>query len=151
MKTTTRRWRVYTTAFVVGLSLICMTAVAGCAPQSGSSDGGSTQTAASGEWTESSDCTSCHATEASSGTDTSCLYSKHASVACNTCHTNSDGKLATAHEDYATAKAPTKLKKTEVSSEMSQLIASFDSSPNEDGLGTEVPSPSCNESNDAIN
>ncbi|MDR0514116.1 MAG: cytochrome c3 family protein [Coriobacteriaceae bacterium] len=71
------------------------------------------------QWTEDSNCTSseCHTAEADSATDKACVFSLHGELACITCHMNEEGKLATQHKDYATAKPSTKLKKTAVSNE----------------------------------
>jgi hypothetical protein len=64
-------------------------------------------------WTSESDCASCHVNQFASQSSPDCLTSKHAVLACVTCHAD-DSALAKAHENYATAKQPTKLKKTEV-------------------------------------
>lgn len=71
-------------------------------------------------WTIDSDCESCHEAETASGSDSSCTYSIHAAegVVCQTCHTDTDGKLSQAHEDYATAEQPKRLKDTEMTDEI---------------------------------
>ncbi|MDR1183576.1 MAG: cytochrome c3 family protein [Coriobacteriales bacterium] len=94
-------------------------ALAACAPRLASevaSDDtdNSVQAAALAAWTEDSDCAGCHTTEMQSGEDGACTYSLHTATVCITCHTDTDDKLAETHEDYATAKQPTRLKKTEV-------------------------------------
>jgi hypothetical protein len=68
-------------------------------------------------FTSDSDCSACHAAEVQSGNDSTVLYSFHVDqqeMQCNTCHNDDNEVLTKAHEDYATAKLPSKLKKTEV-------------------------------------
>ncbi|MDR0350926.1 MAG: cytochrome c3 family protein [Coriobacteriales bacterium] len=66
-------------------------------------------------WSSDSNCESCHVAELESGSDAQCTYSLHASESCVSCHSDDAGALATAHEDYASANQPTRLKTTEVS------------------------------------
>jgi hypothetical protein len=107
-------------AFIV----LLIAAVVGCAPrqanteESGSAADGVAATITA-EWTIDSDCKSCHVVEAQSATDVSYTYSVHATDVsnCTSCHTDDDGSLASGHKSYATAKQPTKLKKTTVTND----------------------------------
>ncbi|MEQ3361465.1 cytochrome c3 family protein [Raoultibacter massiliensis] len=99
---------------VVGL--LCLS---GCAPQSAAGDqdkGGKDDAAVQVAWSSDSDCTSCHAMEASSMTDASYLCATHEQQGstCTTCHTD-DGALSDVHENATDlTKTAKKLKKTEV-------------------------------------
>lgn len=107
--------------------LVALTAgLAACAPSepSGEPSGGSQAGKdASSEpiqvdWSIDMDCSTCHATEQDSFTDSACEASLHADMACKDCH-NDATKLATVHEGKtASDKMPTRLKKTEVSDEL---------------------------------
>jgi hypothetical protein len=77
-------------------------------------------------WSEDSDCVSCHVAEVESGGNTACTYSLHTTVECLTCHTDADGKLTTGHAKYDTAKQPTRLKKTTVSSDVCKNASCHD-------------------------
>ncbi len=103
----------------LAIAALILSVVVGCSGVSQSQDGSvsssSNDTTVQTTWSPDVDCTTCHATEASSMSDSACLVSKHVAqgVTCTTCHDDSDA-LATAHEDMATAKTPTRLKKTTV-------------------------------------
>jgi hypothetical protein len=111
---------------VVAFVVLCLSlALAACAPRqanrSGDSAGDETDVVLElPVWSTDSECTSCHATEVESGSDNVSTYSLHTTVVCGECHTDTDGKLTKAHERYATAAQPAKLKWTEVASENCQ-------------------------------
>jgi hypothetical protein len=72
------------------------------------------------EWSMSSDCTSCHATEVTSGESADDLYGFHqvnnGTMACSDCH-DQETELKTVHKDKtAESNAATRLKKTEIPS-----------------------------------
>ncbi|WP_455164335.1 cytochrome c3 family protein [Slackia exigua] len=70
------------------------------------------------DWSPATDCTTCHANEASSESDASCTASKHTSLSCSNCHTDTE-KLAKVHNGVSyNDRQPTRLKHTEVSSEV---------------------------------
>lgn len=109
---------------IVSMSILFMvtagvTGLAGCssAPSSTENQGspGPDTNIASMSWTAGMDCTACHATESDSANDDACLVASHAAqgLECTTCHDDTD-TLTTAHEDMATAEAPSKLKRTAV-------------------------------------
>lgn len=103
------------------LAFVCICITLSACSSEGKSDSaeGDTGSKSAGElaaWTPDSDCVNCHVFEAESATDTACAYSLHADVECITCHANTDGSMAKAHERYETAKQPAKLKRTEVTS-----------------------------------
>jgi hypothetical protein len=103
--------------------LMAVLAFAACAPrqreQVAHDPADVTQDAVLPAWSAASDCTTCHESEVKSGSDSACAYAAHVTegVACATCHTDTDGKLTKAHDNYATDKLPTKLKTTKVSQE----------------------------------
>jgi hypothetical protein len=106
---------------IVAMTLL-LALMAACAPRQ---DGERPSTGDTGQdtavdlptWTMESDCAGCHVTEAASATNSACPYSAHASqgLTCTTCHVDDGGKLSRAHEKYATANLPKKLKSTAVS------------------------------------
>ena len=75
----------------------------GCSPQegglsgSGAEGGGRKRSITLTEWTTETDCSTCHADEASSRQDAACTASKHTSLQCADCHTDT-ATLAKQHE-----------------------------------------------------
>jgi len=67
-------------------------------------------------WSEKSDCGSCHVTEFKSTTDNKYGSYPHYQEGndCFDCHLNTGSVLNKVHENYATGKVPTELKKTQV-------------------------------------
>lgn len=106
---------------IAAASLVAVLALAGCAPQLASTDGGDDDGADApvieASWSPESDCASCHSSEAEVASG--CLMELHGSVTCSTCHDDADGALAEAHEGYTDPKArlPKKLRATTVSTE----------------------------------
>lgn len=65
-------------------------------------------------WSMDGDCTTCHATEAASTSDSSCLAALHANNPCTTCHADAS-TLENVHKTAtADGKMPTKLKKSQI-------------------------------------
>lgn len=103
-----------TAAFVGALALSAAWLMGGCAPQqsqanaSDEKEGGSAITVA---WTPDMECSSCHAQQVQSESDSACLASKHEASSCESCHGSADN-LASAHEGAsADATMPKKLSK----------------------------------------
>ena len=93
-----------------------------CAPKSPEEGNGQNEKASESaitvDWSENSDCATCHATEQESYSNQACLASAHPDETCIQCHTDITG-LATAHEGKTAAdKMPKKLKSTEISDEL---------------------------------
>ena len=61
------------------------------------------------DWTVDTDCTKCHALEVASIEDDSTPASAHPTLACISCHSDSNGKLTEAHKNYSGAPDPTRL------------------------------------------
>jgi hypothetical protein len=107
--------------FIIAIACLGLALVA-CAPRqsaegpAGDSAGLDASTVELPAWSMGSDCKSCHVAEVESASGTACTYSLHTGVECTTCHTDDGGLLAKGHESYATAKQPTKLKRTDVAS-----------------------------------
>jgi cytochrome c553 len=121
-------------AIIAFLALSLLFVLAACAPQQATetSDGeaisngqpgvayndtndeASSEEASLPAWTTASDCESCHTAEVESGESSAYVYSLHIANPCTTCHTDTGGQLAAAHDAYATAKQPTKLKQTSI-------------------------------------
>ena len=86
---------------------------------SGLSGSGAEAEAANGsitltEWTTETDCSTCHADEASSRQDAACTASKHTSLQCADCHTDT-ATLAKQHEGASSDdRMPSRLKQTTV-------------------------------------
>jgi cytochrome c553 len=99
---------------------VCLAMLIACAPQSteaaeNGTDQDQKQTSAElPTWTEQTDCTTCHELEVNSVTNSVSTYFFHSDQACVSCHSDNTGKLTSAHDNYATAKLPTKLKRTEI-------------------------------------
>lgn len=92
----------------------------GCSPQEAASQGAAPKAeAANGsitltEWTTETDCSTCHADEASSRQDAACTASKHTSLQCADCHTDT-ATLAKQHEGASSDdRMPLRLKQTTV-------------------------------------
>lgn len=90
--------------------VVCLAAV-GCAPQKiqqGTVEGVSgVEPATVAQWSPEADCAPCHSVQAASMTDSACLASKHAEVACITCHDDVEA-LAVVHDG---AESPSEAKK----------------------------------------
>ena len=93
----------------------------GCSPQEAASQGAAPKAeAANGsitltEWTTETDCSTCHADEASSRQDAACTASKHTSLQCADCHTDT-ATLAKQHEGASSDdRMPSRLKQTALS------------------------------------
>lgn len=82
------------------------------------SDAAATESITLTDWSPSTDCATCHSNEVSSEADTACTASKHASLSCADCHSDTE-KLAKLHNGTSSDdRQPTRLKQTEVSSEV---------------------------------
>jgi hypothetical protein len=99
-----------TIVLILGAHALMFTA---CAPRKttvpGNTEGAATSAVELPAWPASSDCSSCHATEAQSASDNAATYSFHADqpgMQRVTCHVGDDDALSEAHADYATAKRP---------------------------------------------
>ena len=97
----------------------------GCSPQEAASQGAAPKAeAANGsitltEWTTETDCSTCHADEASSRQDAACTASKHTSLQCADCHTDT-ATLAKQHEGASSDdRMPSRLKQTTVEASIS--------------------------------
>jgi hypothetical protein len=109
-------------SLLLSLSFIFVLVVlVACAPRQASEEAKSDETTEVilevPTWSENSDCETCHSVEVESASNQACEYSQHTSIGCPTCHTDDAGVLTKAHENYATASQPTRLKTSEVSQE----------------------------------
>ena len=79
---------------------------------SGAEGGGRKRSITLTEWTTETDCSTCHADEASSRQDAACTASKHTSLQCADCHTDT-ATLAKQHEGASSDdRMPSRLKQT---------------------------------------
>lgn len=106
------------TGSAVLLLIASLIALAGCAPKEPANDPGSTEQSQAPAieiaWSPDMDCSTCHASEQESYSDSQCEASLHSDVTCIQCHAD-DTSLASVHEGKtASDKMPTRLKKTNV-------------------------------------
>ncbi len=106
---------------LAAISLCAVAALAACSPQQaptgGESDDGGAPAVEAVAWSADSDCASCHAEESAAAADAATGSGFHAGqgVTCATCH--ADEAMGEVHADYATARPPSELRKTEVQPE----------------------------------
>lgn len=118
-----RKTKVRVACAVMGAMSILVLALYGCQPAQTSgtaskSDAAATESITLTDWSPSTDCATCHSNEVSSEADTACAASKHASLSCADCHSDTE-KLAKLHNGTSSDdRQPTRLKQTEVSSEV---------------------------------
>lgn len=109
-------------ALLLIIAISCV--IAGCAPRALEVSADSGQALAASEampWSEDMNCATCHLAEEESASDTITTYAIHAEELasdCTSCHVDDDGTLTTAHEEYLESELPTKLRKTQVASEV---------------------------------
>lgn len=101
------------------LFALCSLASLGCSPQLSATgtDSKASEATVSDSWSESSDCTPCHGSEADSAANASSLCGHHASLGldnCGSCHTDTDGALTKAHAHWDSGRQATSLWKTAV-------------------------------------
>ena len=88
------------------------------APEEGGQGEKASEPVVAVNWSESSDCATCHTVEQESYSDQTCLASMHPDATCTQCHADAAG-LATVHEGKTAAdKMPKKLKGTNVPDEL---------------------------------
>lgn len=106
---------------LAAISLCAVAALAACSPQQaptgGESDDGGAPAVEAVAWSADSDCASCHAEESAAAADAATGSGFHAGqgVTCASCH--ADEAMGEVHADYATARPPSELRKTEVQPE----------------------------------
>ncbi len=107
-------------AMVITCTLL-VSVMAACAPKERSDSdeeaaSSSSETTVTVAWSEDSDCSVCHASQAESTSDTACLVSEHTDLDCISCHDDVDA-LAEIHEERADSNPErlTTLRTTEVS------------------------------------
>lgn len=121
--------RITATAKTTTLGVVCACVIAcaasmaclqGCTPQEASSQKTTAKAEATNasitltEWTTETDCSTCHADEASSRQDAACTASKHTNLQCADCHTDT-ATLAKQHEGASSDdRMPSRLKQTTV-------------------------------------
>ena len=96
-----RKTKVRVACAVMGAMSILVLALYGCQPAQTSgtaskSDEAATESITLTDWSPSTDCATCHSNEVSSEADTACTASKHASLSCADCHSDTE-KLAKLH------------------------------------------------------
>lgn len=115
-------------ALVITLATICACGLlSACAPQeltsvssTGPGSGAANEPAAvQTTWSMDSDCATCHATEAATASNASCLYAKHSTLSCVTCHDDEAGLVAVhADSDASNPASLTRLSETDVSPDL---------------------------------
>lgn len=105
----------------LSLSLALSIALCSCTPKAPEEDGRgvkAAEPAVAVDWSENSDCATCHAAEQESYSDQACLAGMHPDAACTQCHADV-AALATVHEGKTEEdKMPKKLKSTDVPDEL---------------------------------
>lgn len=113
--------RVVTAAMVLGVIAF----VVGCAPQQPSSGDSAGKPAASNsssqaDWSMSSDCMTCHTTEAktmASGASGACVHATKSEAKCASCHTDEAGLQKAHQKATATSTMPKRLNKTAITAD----------------------------------
>lgn len=115
-----RRAAMATAVAVAATTFAIAGLLSACAPkqqQADASSGEGADAAIAVAWSADMACSSCHAHEAQTESDTACLASKHEADSCESCHGTAEG-LAGAHANAsADASMPTKLSKEHAVSE----------------------------------
>ena len=109
-----QRRRVACALAVAAATLVLASSLSACAPKQSQADASSAKNgdaAMTVAWSADMECSSCHAQEVGSESDSACLASKHESASCESCHGTAES-LADAHASAsAEATMPTKLSK----------------------------------------